>query len=332
MKSWNSAEQWEQIQPGGTTICVTGTPYAFFVRHGTSNNLLIYFQPGGAKIHGQSYDADNPGFDPSVFIPEMEETALDPHWDKDNPANMGGIFNLNDERNPFADYSIVFIPYCTGDLHWGNHVHEGFHHKGYINATTVLNWAYKVFPNPDRVFVAGSSAGAAGASYHLTPISTHYPNADIALLTDSLGGVRGKIYPSLEIWGADGVLLNTVGYDHLTLEQIAMTTPYILNGKRLPNTPIAQFNTTRDFAQTKVVEAFGVDATLVDALKANHTDIHAEIDNFHTYTADAEYHVVLRKNILYEEVTNGVPLYEWIQALADGKPLENVAPASFNLK
>ena len=30
-----------------------------------------------------------------------------------------GIFNLDNPANPFADYTVVFAPYCSGDVHIG---------------------------------------------------------------------------------------------------------------------------------------------------------------------------------------------------------------------
>lgn len=314
---------WQQIQLGGNTICSVGTPYAFFTRRGTSDKLLIYFQPGGAKPEGVGYDEDDLAFDPTVYIPHEEGTARDPHFDNDNPANWHGIFDLTDPRNPFTEYNIVFISYCSGDIHWGNNVHNGFHHNGYINAKSVLDWTYQQYPNPSRVFVTGSSAGASGASYHLADIATHYADVPIAFLSDSLGGVRGDLAQSLKNWGADEVLLNTLGYSHLSVDDLRITTPYIVSGQRFPHIPIAQFNTLRDFAQTKVIALFGTDKPLAETLRLNHAEIRAEIDNFYTYTVDDDYHVVLRKPKFYEACVNGVYLHEWVSALANGQPVES---------
>jgi hypothetical protein len=39
---------WTKIEPGGETICSTGTPYAYYVHPGTVNRLVVYFDGGGA--------------------------------------------------------------------------------------------------------------------------------------------------------------------------------------------------------------------------------------------------------------------------------------------
>lgn len=320
--------KWTQIQPGGDTICSVGTPYAFFVRRGNSNNLLIYFQPGGAKLPEMEYDPQKPQFDPTVYIPTEEGTARDPHWDNDNPGDWNGIFNLADERNPFRDYSIVFVSYCSADLHLGNGKVDDFHHRGYHNASAALSYAYQHFPNPERLFVAGSSAGGVAASHYIGRIAAHYPLAKTAILIDSIGGVRLNIASVFKTWGTDQVMLNSAGFGAYSADELQLTTPYIVNGKLFPHIPIAQFNATRDFAQSKITERFGDGSSLIENLRANHADIRAEIDNLYTFSADADYHVILRKDKFYTEEANGVRLYEWVTALANGEPVDNVEPNS----
>ena len=35
----------------------------------------------------------------------------------DDPRRMSGLLDLDDPRNPVRNWSIVFVPYCTGDVH-----------------------------------------------------------------------------------------------------------------------------------------------------------------------------------------------------------------------
>ena len=39
---------WNVIKPGGETTCSRGTEFAFYYRKGSSNNVVIDFQGGGA--------------------------------------------------------------------------------------------------------------------------------------------------------------------------------------------------------------------------------------------------------------------------------------------
>jgi hypothetical protein len=68
----------------------------------------------------------------------------------------------------------VFLPYCTGDVHTGNNVivyqdPDGvepdleFHHAGHNNVIAATAWMDHQFPDIDRLFVTGCSAGGAGS-------------------------------------------------------------------------------------------------------------------------------------------------------------------------
>ncbi len=37
-------DPWQTISPGGDTVCATGTPYSFHVRHGASERVMIYLR------------------------------------------------------------------------------------------------------------------------------------------------------------------------------------------------------------------------------------------------------------------------------------------------
>ena len=46
--------QWNQISPGGSTICGHGAPYSFYYRDNPGQDLLIDFQGGGMCWNGQT--------------------------------------------------------------------------------------------------------------------------------------------------------------------------------------------------------------------------------------------------------------------------------------
>src|SRR5215207_1737695 len=154
------ASAWQRIELGGAALCAHGTPYAFWIHEGTTDDLLVYFQGGGG-----CWNADTCRETAAEFngFYDSRITA------NDAPSNLSGIFDLDRPENPFHDYNIVYIPVCTGDVHWGDNVHtytdpeEGdvtINFKGYVNASAALNWAYEHFPQPESVFVSGCSAGS----------------------------------------------------------------------------------------------------------------------------------------------------------------------------
>jgi hypothetical protein len=194
----NVAGEWTKITPPAKVryqgeklrpTCAYGTPYAFFVKRGTVNKLMYYFQGGGACFNAFTCSPSVKPFDDAVT-------------DGDNPAGYTtGFANLDNPDNPFRDWNAVFVSYCTGDIHWGDAtVHYDnagemydIHHSGYANARVVEKWAREHFVNPEEVFVTGSSAGAygaiAGATYLIENVyhGSHFDvvgDAGIGVVTD----------------------------------------------------------------------------------------------------------------------------------------------------
>lgn len=135
------------------------SPYSFFARVADPTKLLVYFQGGGACFNGDSCSLDRyPSYRPRVG-----------DW---HPNNEGGIFELDNPGSPFADYSMVYVSYCAGDVHLGDkevtydvaaaehELQEGqnpaahtvtIKHKGHRNAMAALEWTYAKFAKAETV-------------------------------------------------------------------------------------------------------------------------------------------------------------------------------------
>ncbi len=175
--------QWNMVEPGGESICGNGTPYRFFVNpSSTSDNVVLYFEAGGAcwdyeSCTGQSgiRGAANPNGIPETY---MDGLAI--------PKLMSPFVFRNHPWDSVSTktWTIIFIPYCTGDIHTGDieRTYEDptgeaedleWHHAGHANIMEVLNWMtdgpFKShFDNIPNLLVTGCSAGGAGAiiNYH----------------------------------------------------------------------------------------------------------------------------------------------------------------------
>lgn len=192
--------RWEKVEIPGT-VCGDGSPYKFFINRsvgGThSNNLMIYMEPGGACwdrascVDGTARGAANPDGIP------------DDHMDFWSVASPLLIDNPN--FNPVWDWTFVFIPYCTGDVHAGTHTavypdESGddpdveWHHQGHTNVKAIIEWLDGEYPAVPQMLLTGCSAGGAGsiANYYffrqgLTGLDRGY------MLNDS-----GPIFPAAE--------------------------------------------------------------------------------------------------------------------------------------
>lgn len=112
-------------------------------------------------------------FDPITCF-HLEDPTAEP-----SPESWeGGILDSNDLRNPYQNWTIVAIAYCTGDLYAGETVTSilsgRIHFVGRTNTKTVLSWVHANMASPERVFIAGCSAGAFGIQFWIQALVDHY--------------------------------------------------------------------------------------------------------------------------------------------------------------
>lgn len=325
LPAWDDLEPgtWTQILPGGETICALGDPYAFFVRPAVeaSDELMIYFQGGGACWFGAICDIHaNPSYDPYV--------------DEDDTPPDSGIFEFDNPQNPFASYNVVFMPYCTGDVFLGNQVAtyssdvtESFtiQHKGFVNASAVLDWTFANFQQPSTVFVTGSSAGAIPTPFYTQFIAEAYPDARIEQLGDAGGGYRNQVLAAMvfRAWGTMDILTDL--FDGIRLGAMNFEMFYRRVGAAYPEISFSQYNAAYDDVQAAFLSLGGlVIPDMYDLMLQNYADIEAEIDNFATYTAPGELHTILLRPEFYTYTVEGVPFVDWVTQLAHGEVVESI--------
>ncbi len=315
---------WNWLAPGGETTCSDGSPYQFAVREGPGEDLMIYFQGGGACWSALTCAPINPTFLPAV-VPEYVEQQGD------------GIFNLEHPDNPFADYDMVVIPYCTGDVFMGDSVQEygsganavTIRHNGFTNATVALDWIYANFPAPESVFITGESAGGLGASFHAPWIIEQYPETRIAVLGDSAGGYSAPnlgLSMVLEPWGTIPLLPDWIPalaeVDDPT--ELAFEDLYSAAAAHYPDVIFAQYNTLHDRTQQFFLSLVRGTPRLEDVLPGVIDKISASAPNFYSFLAGGDEHTILHRPEFYTTGANGVRIRDWVAALASGEPIESV--------
>jgi hypothetical protein len=144
---------------GNGPICIAGTPFSAFTRAGNPAKLLIMLQGGGACWQ-DFYNCN--------LLSE----------DQEPPTARVGIWDFDSQDNPFADYSIVYMPYCDGSVFSGdNDVFDPAFgaaigvpaavvrfHRGLRNQSAGMDLARAMFPHARRITVAGASAGGDGVA------------------------------------------------------------------------------------------------------------------------------------------------------------------------
>ncbi len=164
--------------------CMDGSPTGIAVNlHDASPNVVIFLEGGNACFNNLScLSTANPnGYSKATFESDgLDAIASYPYLDRDNPDN------------PFKDMSLVYIPYCSGDLHFGNKADVEVGNKvrqfhGYANMTAYLERLVPTFPDADRVVLSGISAGGFGAALNYDHVAQAFGTAVKTDLVDDCG-------------------------------------------------------------------------------------------------------------------------------------------------
>ena len=319
---------WNIIEPGGDTICSDGSAYKFFVRPGTSNKLMVYFQGGGACWNGDTCDPD---LKPTYYV----------NLEKIHPSGYHGIFRFENPENPLRDHSVVFAPYCTADVHIGDavtryeapdvgeHAAHSFEiqHKGFVNADAVLDWTYAHFLKPKEVFIAGSSAGSIPSPYFAMRAAEQYPDARIAQLGDASGGYRlaGKGVRPHDQWGTLNRLKQSPDFAHIKADTFDYPCLYINASRRHPNIAFAQYDAAEDKTQKYFLSIVNQEPpSLLSVIDENQADIRKSVSNFRSYIAGGDLHTILIRPEFYAYHVDGILLRDWVASLVNGERVYNV--------
>lgn len=174
----------EEYDGLNATLCADGNEYAFYYRESPtrSQNWLIVVM--GMDLYCESVEA-------CINVSEAHhhrfEAKTDPCW------NGAGVFDANEPGQPFHDWNMFYLPYCSQD-NWigtGNAEAEeaGFYHKGYY---LMMNFFNELQNNPEydivnadqmvwwwvenQVYVWGNYIG--------DRFTADYPNLDVRFVSD----------------------------------------------------------------------------------------------------------------------------------------------------
>jgi hypothetical protein len=227
----------EELRP----TCVDDDPYMFFAKKGTTNNVLMYYQGGGACWN-----------DASCNVLGTCDRVSDP---SDNPAlTSTGFANYNDPANPFFGWNVVFVSYCSCDIHWGektatNPPGQPSRHYGRVNAMVAEKFAREHFLDPENVYVTGSSAGSYGAimnSYWL--MKDLWPNAQFAVMGDAGVGVITKQWLDRYIkqWGVINNFPDDIPGVEEPVENLSLVDLIDGLNQRFPDARFANYDSSYD--------------------------------------------------------------------------------------
>jgi hypothetical protein len=232
--------EWRVVPLHGETACSDGSPYSIFTRKGSSQNLIIHFSGGGACWDNITCAA--PITWASLFDGDVRQlkSFYFPDVPKIVPAILTGLFDSENQSNPFKDWNVVFIPYCTGDLHIGNTTNtyavDGkqfeIRHNGRNNSLAALQWVFDNYKLPGKILVSGESAGAYGSAFWAPYVAGQFQDKRIYQLSDA-SMLTSNRWPEIldTVWKAESLsyLKFKIGQD--IFEDALLQQPDSLNAR-----------------------------------------------------------------------------------------------------
>jgi hypothetical protein len=181
-------------------ICRDGSPAGIFARFTGSNKLYVYVEGGGACTNlgfcnynpssvdeaisgdGQSVIGSALGVVPARQVPGVFTAGV-----------LQGVFDTQNPANPVKDHNGVYIPYCTGDVHFGTRrdvtvpgVNTPQQFVGYLNMQKFVARIVPTFKDDvDHVLLLGVSAGSFGAALNFSMFQDAFGAVRVDALLDS---------------------------------------------------------------------------------------------------------------------------------------------------
>jgi len=225
------------------------------------------------------------------------------------------------------------MPYCTGDVHIGNSVHEYavdllIRHNGFRNASHGVQYLVDNFPDANELFVAGSSAGGIAAPLFSGLVSDAFPDATVSVLSDGSGSYPDIPSTNVAIndrWGAMSVIPDWQVDDGVTSAEWSIPGLFVRAGLHDPDIRMARFDRARDATQASFTKAAGIGSNeRLARLDQNERDIEAAGVDLRTFVAPGDAHTILPNNGLYDLEVEGVRLIDWITAYVNGDDVPDI--------
>lgn len=345
------ADEYPDFEYMGLTPSCAACPgcddeYSFFVKGGLTNKLVVYFEGGGA-----CWDTKNCLYAPTY---SQEATSITRFAD----TSDRGIFDTADPHNPFKNWYFVYIPYCTGDVHWGANDQEyedclgllpvdtwTIRHRGFVNFQVVLQWIKDNFEGPNKIFVTGSSAGSYGAIMGFPFIKEAFPGSDVSVLGDAGNGVIDEYFQNNSIFNWNIQVPTWIpGFEGGFTPTMTMPDVYKNIAAYYPQSKVAQYTAAWDWNQTffyNVMVTIGnystagfPDDCVPHYLEWNEYepvwcdwhetmlgyvyDVAASAPNYRYYLGAGDDHTIMGYSKFYEEDSAGVSFLKWLKAMING--------------
>ncbi|HVU02354.1 MAG TPA: pectin acetylesterase-family hydrolase [Polyangiaceae bacterium] len=159
------------------TASASGTPTGLAINFSLDPNAkraLVYFQAGGACWSYATACLQIKNYGAVLHLGGFGREEWETSFVARQHRKMW-LFDRRDPSNPFRDAHLVYFPYCTGDIYVGDRVNvlrgplpgmkKTLHFRGQANVRAYFARLVPTFPELERLYLVGSSAGAYGAAF-----------------------------------------------------------------------------------------------------------------------------------------------------------------------
>ena len=277
-------------------VCYTGNEFSMFTRDGSSNNLMIFLQGGG-------------------FCAEAECAAVETGI----PFFPIGILSPQDAQNPVADYDVGYVPYCDGTAFMGDTDVDSDgdgtndrYFRGLQNLSASLDVIVRNYPNPEKIVIAGNSAGGFAVHSALPLVRLLYPEAPIYVINDSGVGILdpGGMNSLITYWNAGAFFPPSC--DDCIGDDGNLTGLHAYQLEKDTNAKLAYISSKQD--ETIAMTLSGGGTSLETQLLEAATELNTRFpDRFHSMIANGDQHTYLIRT--YNAPVGGVPVRDWVSAM-----------------
>ena len=327
---------WTWIEVEGS-VCRDGSPTGIGVRlQEDADDLVIYLEGGGACFNAETCAANPSSFGATEFAGVAAQ------------AGDAGLFSTTNAENPVADWNMVYVPYCTGDLHGGSFPNNTFlgaevgpqQFVGHGNVKRALALLDDGLDAPGRVLLAGSSAGGLGTLLNFDATARTFATSDLTLLDDS-----GPVFFEDDVF-SPGLATSVTGLYNLSGTIQGGASLFAQDG--LPGIydyyatkyPSAEFGLASYLGDDTFQYFYGFgqidpgtgqqDPITDDEYAAALRTVRSEVPEWATYFAAGGDHTFLLRPDRYYGTSAGVSVAAWLDALINGNPTD-VDPAAARL-
>ena len=324
---------WEKVVGTDECECSDGTGFHYWMHQGDPTKVVFVLEGGGACFSAETCGSENGTSKPDLENDLADEPGYIAGDGTPRPATAG-LVDVANPDNPLAGYSVVYVPYCTGDLHLGDVTQDYgggvvVEHKGRINATTALEGMAQEFPDAEEVVVLGFSAGSASAPLYGGLAHDLLPDADIAVIADASGAYPADEAVTAAIGGLWGIFDSLPAWPESAGQPpTAWSLPglFVQTGRHVPGIAMARVDTAEDGVQRRFSDLIGFAGTpLPELLDRNAEFIAAAGVEVSSWVGPGSRHVnTAADDVLYGSEVEGTALIDWISDFLAGEDVPDV--------